>query len=325
MRDVREGPAVDEGGVALERLDEVRLNGILEQGRHGALGVDVGNRDGLAIVGVGDDHAAQAVAEVHKVGREAEGGHDLGGHGDVEAVLARHAVGDAAETVYDLPKLTVVHIDNALPHDAARVDAERVALLDMVVEHGRAQVVRRADGVEVAGEVQVDVLHGDDLRVAAARGAALDAEDGAEGRLAQAEHGLLAHGVERVGEADRGGRLALAGRRRIDGRDEHELAAAGLVGKGVDIDLRLGLAVVLEHVLGKAHLGGDLRDGEHLRFLGDFDIGLVIGHGPSFVKSRNALLYGTRISVVYHLHVRRDKPKGRGTWNRSRPRRPRTA
>ena len=38
------------------------------------------------------------------------------------------------------------------------------------------QIVRRADGVEVAGEVQVDVLHRHDLGVAAAGGAALHAE-----------------------------------------------------------------------------------------------------------------------------------------------------
>ena len=54
------------------------------------------------------------------------------------------------------------------------------------------QVVGRADGVEVAGEVQVDVLHGDDLRVAAAGGAALDAEHRAEGRLTQRNDDVLA-------------------------------------------------------------------------------------------------------------------------------------
>ncbi len=40
-----------------------------------------------------------------------------------------------------------------------------------------AQVVGRADGVDVAGQVEVELLHGDDLAVAAAGRAALDAED----------------------------------------------------------------------------------------------------------------------------------------------------
>ena len=59
-----------------------------------------------------------------------------------------------------MAELAVVHIDSALPHDLAGVDAEHIALLDVVIEHGGEQVVRRADGVEVAGEVQVDILHG---------------------------------------------------------------------------------------------------------------------------------------------------------------------
>ena len=164
MRDVRERAAVHERGVVLERLDEVGLDGVLQERRHGALRVDVVDRDRLAVVRVRDDHAAEARLEVHEVRREAEHGHDLGRDGDVEAVLARHAVRDAAEAVHDVSKLAVVHVDAALPHDAARVDAEGVALLDVVVQHGGAQVVRGADGVEVSREVQVDVLHGDDRR-----------------------------------------------------------------------------------------------------------------------------------------------------------------
>ena len=57
------------------------------------------------------------------------------------------------------------------------------------VEHRGEQVVRGADRVDVAGEVEVHVLHRHDLRVAAAGRAALDPEHRAERRLAQAEHG----------------------------------------------------------------------------------------------------------------------------------------
>ena len=89
-----------------------------------------------------------------------------------------------------MAELTVVHVDDALPGDALNVDAELVALLNMIVEHGGQQVVGGADGMEVAGKVQVDVLHGDDLGPTAAGGTALYAKDGAERRLAQG-HGAL--------------------------------------------------------------------------------------------------------------------------------------
>ena len=53
--------------------------------------------------------------------------HDLGGDGDVVAVLTRGAVDAAAEAVDDEAELTVVHIDAAAPGDAARVDVEAIA------------------------------------------------------------------------------------------------------------------------------------------------------------------------------------------------------
>ena len=180
----------------LERLDEVGLDGVLEQRRHGARRVEVGRRDGLAGVGVGDDHAAQALLQVHEVRGEAERRHDLGCDGDVEPVLAGDPLHAAAQTVDNVAELAVVHIDGALPHDLLGIDTEGVALLDMVVEHCGEQVVGSADRMEVAREMQVDVLHGDDLRVPAARGAALDAEDRAERGLAEREHRLLAEAVE---------------------------------------------------------------------------------------------------------------------------------
>ena len=181
-------------------------------------------RDRLLVARVADDDVAEALLEILEVRRQAEDRHDLGGDRDVEAVLAREAVGDAAERVDDRAQRAVVHVQHAAPGDAALVDAERVAPVDVVVDQRGEQVVRAGDGVEVAGEVEVDVLHRHDLGIAAAGRAALDAEAGAERGLAQAAHGLLADAVEAVAEADRGRRLAFAGRRRGDGGDQDQLA-----------------------------------------------------------------------------------------------------
>ena len=53
------------------------------------------------------------------------------------------AVGDAAERADDLAQRPVVHVHDAAPGDAAGVDAERVAPVDVVVDQRREQVVRR--------------------------------------------------------------------------------------------------------------------------------------------------------------------------------------
>ena len=275
--------AVDERGIVLQRLDQVGLDGVLQKRGAGALGVEVVHGDRLAVVGVGNHHAAKAGLQVIEVARQAEGGHDLGGNGDVEAVLTGHAVGDATHAVNHVTKLAVVHVDATAPNDAARVDVELVVPLDGVVEHGRDEVVGRADGVEVTGEVQVDVLHGNDLGIAAAGGAALDAKHGAEGRLAQAEHRLAARKVHGISQTDGGRGLALACRRRVDGRNEDKLCLGGHILHGVDVNLGLGAAVVLELVFGEAGLGRNLADGKHRGFLRDLDIALVVCHLGSFL------------------------------------------
>ena len=99
--------------------------------------------------------------------------------------------------------------------------------------------------MEVAGEVEVDVLHRYHLGIAAAGGTALDAEAGAEARLAQRHDGVLADAVEAVAEADGGGGLALAGRRRRDRGDQDQLAVGPALQRAdmVEGDLRLVVAV----------------------------------------------------------------------------------
>ncbi len=287
MRDVGERSAMDEGRRAFERLHEIRRQRVLEQRRHRALRLEVGGAHRFAVAGVADDDVAEPLLEVVEIVGEAEDRHHLGRDRDVEAVLARKAVGDAAERGHDRAQRAVVHVDGAPPGDAAAVDAERIAPVDVVVDQRREQIVRGADGVEVAGEMEVDVLHRHDLRIAAAGGAALHAEARAERRLAQAQHRLLADVIERVGQADGGRGLALARRRRRDRGDQDQLAVR-LVLERLDVvhrHLGLVVAVGIEILRRDAELlARDVHDRPLLGGLGDFDVGfrrLVLrgGHG----------------------------------------------
>ena len=138
---------------------------------------------------------------------------------------------------------------------------ERVAVVDRRVERRRQQVVRGRHRVEVAVEVEVDVLHRHDLRVAAAGAAALDAEDRAHRRLAQAEHHLLADLAEALRQRDAGRRLAFAGLGRRDRGGDHELAVRAL-GEAVQDRQRRPCPVraVRPELLGlDARRRGDLR------------------------------------------------------------------
>ena len=189
--DIGEGAAVDKGGGALQRLHQIGLQGVLQQRRHGAHGLQVARGHGFVVVGIAHDDAGKPLLQICNGRGKAEHRHDLAGHGDVKAVLPGGAVGLAAQAVHHEAQLAVVHIHAALPGDPAGIDAQGIALLNMVVQHGRQQVVGRADGVEVAGKMQVDVLHGHHLSIPAAGRAALDAEHRPQGRLPKGHQSFL--------------------------------------------------------------------------------------------------------------------------------------
>ena len=248
MGDVGEGAAVDDGRVVLERLHEVRLQRLAQQHGHGAGGVQLARLDGTLAAGVADHDVPEALLEIVQAGREAEDSHHLGGDNDVETVLPRIPVAGAAKGAGDIAQGAVVHVHHTLPRDAAHVDIEGVTVMDMVVDECRKQVVGKADGVEIAGEVEVDVLHGHDLRHAAAGRTALHAEDRAEARLTQTDERFLADLVQCIAQTDRGGGLALAGRRGADGGHKNQLAVR-TISQAVDVvecDLRLVLAVLIQ-------------------------------------------------------------------------------
>ncbi len=60
------------------------------------------------------------------------------------------------------------------------MNIEAVALINVVVNGRGKQVVSRSYGVDVAREVKVDILHGQNLGVSAAGGSAFDAKDGTQ-------------------------------------------------------------------------------------------------------------------------------------------------
>ena len=86
--------------------------------------------------------------------------------------------------------------------------------------------------MKITGEMQVHILHRNDLRVAATGRAALHPETWPERCLADTDRCLLADGVQPVDQPDCCGGFAFTGRGRVDGCDKDQLAifAIGLRG-----------------------------------------------------------------------------------------------
>src|SRR3989337_316216 len=125
----------------------------------------------------------------------------------------------------------------------------------------------------VAREVEVQILHRDDLRVAAPRGTALDPEDGPERRLAEAEDGAPPDHAEALRQRDRGRRLPLPRLRRRDRGhvDELRVRLPGEAIENREIDLRLVASVELDLLRQEAGVGGEVGYRAQRRSLGDLE------------------------------------------------------
>ena len=137
VRNIGEGPAMDKGRCAFQRLHQVWRQRVLEQRGHRAVGFQVTRRHVLAGGGLADDDVAEPAFQVGERARQADDRHHLGGDNDVETVLAREAVGRAAQTHRDVTQGAVVHVHDTSPADAARIQRQRIAMVDMVVDQCR--------------------------------------------------------------------------------------------------------------------------------------------------------------------------------------------
>jgi len=130
--------------------------------------------------------------------------------------------------------------------------------------------------VKIAGEMQVDIFHRQDLRVTAAGRAALDAEAWTEAGLAQAYDCRLADAIQGVAEADCRCRFAFSCGGWRNGRNQDEFRMGPRL-KGIQIIQRyLGFKVAVQKKLAEVDAElpmADLRDRQHVGFLSDLDVG----------------------------------------------------
>lgn len=159
--------------------------------------------------------------------------------------------------------------------------------MEVASRDGRGeQVVGGRRRVNVARQVQVELVHRDHLRVASSGGTSLDAKRRTLTRLTHARERRLAEvGAERLRESDRRRRLALSERGRRDAGDDDVLAVAAVLERVEDLELDLCLvAAVHLEVLGRnpdlgreevdrfRHLGfRDLNVGRHVLFADELE------------------------------------------------------
>ena len=149
-------------------------------------------------------------------------------------------------------------------------------MLYVVVDNGRQGIGCGGNGVHVAGEVQINVLHWHNLRITPAGSATLDAHDRPLGRFADRHHRLAPGRPHRIRKADQHGGLALARGGRAHCGHEHELAllidALTFRPQSGNVDLGLCAAVGDQSGLWDAGAFRDRGDGLQGVGLSDFDV-----------------------------------------------------
>ena len=100
--------------------------------------------------------------------------------------------------------------------------------------------------MKIACEMQVYILHGNDLRIASARRAAFDAENRSERRLTKRKHRIFPYSAKSVRKTDCGCGFALSRRCRSYSRNQNQLSLRIIMlRKERKVDFRLGLTVGL--------------------------------------------------------------------------------
>src|SRR5262249_34001191 len=146
VRDVAEGAAVHEGRHPFHGLHQVRLERVFEDDGHGVRRLYLAGGYRFFFAGETDNDTRQAPDQIGRAAGQGENRHHLGGGGDVEAFLTRHAHEPPAQADDDLPQGTVVHVHDPAPADLPHIEIDR-AVEQGVVQHSGQQVVGRGDGV----------------------------------------------------------------------------------------------------------------------------------------------------------------------------------
>ena len=275
--DVGKRTAVDESRRVLGRLHEVGQKRVFQQDRDGAGDTQVVYRERFIVVGVAQEDIPDATLEVVEVRGEAEDGHDFRSRSDVEARLGRYAIDGTAQAGDDVAQATVVYVQDTFPLDFLQTETSMAILIQMVVEQCRNHVVSRGNGVEIAREVEVDVLHWEDLCVSASCCATLHAETRAEGRFAKDRDRLLPDFVQTERETDGDGSLTDARLGGRDGGNEDEVVLAdALLVDEMERDFGDVATVVEDFIARDAEAFGDVFDFLQRGFSGYVDISFHI-------------------------------------------------
>ena len=221
---IGERSAVNEGRSVFGGLDQIGIDGVLQQHGDGSAYAQVPHSQWPVIPGVAQEYVVYASAQVIQVLCETEYGHYLGGRGNVEARLVGLSVHSRPEAGHYLPEGTVIDIQDPAPEYLLHPEAFLPVLVNVVVQEGGNHIVGGSDCVEVSSKMQVYPVHREHLGISATGRSALHAETGSQRGFPEGQDRFVTATGHSQGQPHRNGGLAYSRLGGSDGSHEYELA-----------------------------------------------------------------------------------------------------
>ena len=253
--DIRKWASVNNHWMVLGCLHEVWIDSILQECYNRSRNTQVLNCKWSIIVAHTQNDAADASIQVVDIACKAQDSHNLRCWSDVEASFGWNTIYRASQARYNMAQRTIVDIEHSTPHNLLQTHLLRAIVVEVVVEQGCDKVICRGNSVEVASEVEVDILRRQHLCITATSSTTLHTEARSQRRLSQSNHCSLADMVESHTQADAYGGLTYTSLSRCDSGNQDKVALFYLllVDKFVRNFCNV-LTVIKDLLLGKAHL-----------------------------------------------------------------------
>ena len=182
----------------------------------------------LVILGDAQENIIDTATKIIDACCETHNSHNLRSWRNIETRLCLDAV-LISYTGDDAAQASIVHIHDATPKNLLEFETLCFVLETVIVQKGRDHVVGLCDGMEIASEMEINLIHRQNLGITATCSTTLHAEARTQRWFAKSHYSLLANLLHTQGETHGYGGLAITSLGRTDSGNEDEVMVLKLV------------------------------------------------------------------------------------------------
>ena len=272
--DVSKRAAMDHHRSMFRGLNQIRLQGILEDHAKGSDAIEFSCKNRFPGTVVTDHNPSKPLPKIFHILGQGHDRHHLGSRNDIETGGMGESIKFGTQSCFTISQLTVADIKGSAPGHTIRVEVQRVIEMHRIVHHGREQIVSSRNGVQISGEVHVDVFHWQHLRVTPSCCTSLDAEGWPHAGFPESQGVFNTKFPECLGQSDGGACFPFSSRSRSHGRDQNQFAVWAILDPfpGLVLKFCFVFSVNFQILFIQVQLGSYILDRFHLCLLGDFNI-----------------------------------------------------